>query len=220
MPPRPRPLIDEMISRFEGFEAVDHKKGYLYRRSGVPPITQFILVNQVTSAPSGFTAFLSSTILGTWSNELGGGAARATRQLKYLRLGPASSNDLLYAHENTKDTMRLSLEELAEDFSNFGEPWFRAQAEEASPGHLLYEGLAWVRERGGSSCEEDWLAIRSELESVGYHVDRLSHRSFLALKEHLRDCASQVGSSREERQAIPKMTLDLLNYAAIVRSPA
>ena len=210
--PNVRSLIDATVTHWGGFEPTTVRRGYLYRRAASAPLVEFVHFDNSTKPVGGLSVHVCSTIHGEWSNELGGTAARCVAQLSYLKLGPSPTADLWYQHGDDGESIEVALDRISDDFRQFGDPWFSRNAEQTQPGHLLHEGLEWIQSQREELSRLNWRDVESELKSVNYTVRRIRNPHFVALKQHLQSAFDRVESTKEERQSVSKLALEMLKF--------
>jgi len=205
---RVRPYLDEFAEAF-GFSPTKTSRGYLYKRRPLVRVNQFLLFE---NSRLGLRAYMCNTIFDRWENELGGTAASKTVQLRYLKVGPNSIEALTYRHSGTEDSVRSAIDMMRIDYISEAEPWFKSCLKQSQPGHLLFEGLAWLDNNADRLTSRTWVELEQSVRAVNYSVPRVSHPLFDELKSYLQGAYERVDSTKAERQSMPNMALKLLEY--------
>jgi len=217
-----RKLINEMMNDFPKFEPVeDYKRGYLFAWASEAGMDHYIVISS-SQKNLCYEVDLSSTILGQFDNRYGGNLARGLCRLPNLReqSNALSQQQAYYYHDGTVEVAKEALNKIAYEIKKYALPWFEHNQSNISNGSILQYGTEWIKK----NIDRIPLNIEQQLEEalnrVNYSTIRVEHQLLDELKSCLREYASTIDTSKDDRQKIVTLGIDLLMYGKYLKTAA
>ena len=118
--------------------------------------------------------------------------------------GVIPADEAYYFHNGRVKTTTKIIEQIVNDFKEFGKSFLQKQAKQYEKSDLLKAGFDFIKD-----LEIDKSKLNDELKKDKNSAGRITSITYLKLKEELQ---SVKGIDRETRKNIPKMTYELLEF--------
>ena len=118
--------------------------------------------------------------------------------------GAIPADEACYFHNGRVKTITEIIEQIVNDFKEFGKPFLEKQVKQHEKNDLLNVGFDFIK-----NLEIDKSILNEELEKDINSAGGLKSKTYLKLKAELQ---SVKGIDRETRKDIPKLTYELLDF--------